>query len=110
MKKLILLFVAAACFAASPAYAVNGYKMSIYCKVALDSEGKRMTMQVKADANICYATVEAVFEAINEMPRFVEVGQPNRFSCMPEQLRLQEQVSLPIRAFCSPFFFLGKPA
>ena len=92
MKKLIILLVAAVCLAASPAFAVNGYKLSHYCKTALDSEGKRISMQTKADLNICYATVEAVFISIAEFPKVVKVEQPNKFSCMPEHLELREQV------------------
>ena len=61
MKKLLMLLAAAVCLAATPAFALNGYKLSHYCKIAIDSEGKRISMQTKADANICYATVEAVF-------------------------------------------------
>ena len=89
-----MLLGIAAFFAASPAFAVNGYKMSHYCKIALDSEGKRVTLQAKADANTCYATVEAVFETLVEIPKIVTVEQPNLFSCMPERLELREQVRI----------------
>jgi hypothetical protein len=53
-----------------------------------------MSMQTKAEINICYATIEAVFLSIAEFPNAVKVEQPNKFSCMPEQLRLQEQVRI----------------
>jgi hypothetical protein len=94
MKKLIMLLIVAVCLAASPAFALNGYKLSHYCKVAIDSEGKRMSMQTKAEINICYATIEAVFLSIAEFPNAVKVEQPNKFSCMPEQLQLKEQVRI----------------
>lgn len=95
MKKLILLVIVVSfCFTASPASALNGYKLSRYCKIAIDAEGKITSMQLKADINMCYATVGTVFESIVQYERLVEVEEPNLFSCMPEQLALEEQVRI----------------
>jgi hypothetical protein len=94
MKNLIVLVVVSLCFAASPAFALNGYKLSRYCKIAIEAEGKITSMQLRANIYMCYATVETVFESIAQYERLVKVEEPNLFSCMPEHLALEEQVRI----------------
>lgn len=92
MKKYALLLICISLFTALPVMAFDGKKLIGYCKVALESSGKRISIQQKADVDICVAMVQTVSDTISEFERIVTVEKPNTFSCIPDNLVLNQKI------------------
>ena len=88
MNKCALLLISVSFFTASPVMAFDGNKLIGYCKVALESSGKRISIQQKADVDICVAMVQTV----SEFERIVCIEKPNAFSCMPDNVVLKQKI------------------
>jgi hypothetical protein len=92
MKKRVLLLIAVFWLVASPVMAFDGNQLIGYCKLALESEGKRVSMQQKAGVDICLAMVQTVFDTISEFERIVTIEKPNVFSCVPDSVALNQKI------------------
>lgn len=92
MKKRVLLLIAVFWLVASPVMAFDGNQLIGYCKLALESEGKRVSMQQKAGVDICLAMVQTVSDTISEFERIVTTEKPNVFSCLPDNVALQQKI------------------
>jgi hypothetical protein len=94
MKKLALLLIAVSMFAAAPVMAYDGNKLIKYCKLALETYDKRISIQQQVDVNVCLATVQAVYDTVSEFERIVSVEKPNVFTCLPDSLVLRQKIKV----------------
>jgi len=95
MKKLVLFLVVASLFMASPVLAYDGRTLKHYCEVAILSEKAAFSSaHLLEDFNRCVSSVNTVFNTISNLERFVNLKQPNAFSCVPDKIELIEKVKL----------------
>ena len=96
MKKLTLLLVAVFLFVASPVMGSHdGRTLKRYCEVALlNIKNDISKVNSLEDFNICVSNIYAVFKTISKLERFVNLEQPNAFSCVPDEVELLEKITL----------------
>lgn len=93
MKRITLLFIAVSLFMISPVMAYDGRTLVRYCEIALLSEKNRFSsVHLLEDFNTCVSSVNTIFRAISELERFVNLEQPNVFSCVPDEIELLEKI------------------
>lgn len=95
MIRLTLLLVVSSLLVASPVMgAHDGRTLKRYCEVAmLSAKQKTSSVNLLEDFNLCVSNINAVFDVISELGRFVSLEHPNAFSCVPDKIEALEKIN-----------------